>query len=189
MSLIPEFKIGLWNAWIFTTYLFLFVPLYFLTHLKDRDAQEQFFPEDGEKIDSLQNSGRAFVFVYPVFLPLKTGTLWFTIGLPVIIIGMVLYASVYVTMLRTPLDKPLTTGIYRFSRHPGHVTPYIVFLGISIACASWLFFVNATAFIIMHCITAIPEERHDLERYGDAYKNYAHRTPRWLGIPKYRLEK
>jgi len=28
------------------------------------------------------------------------------------------------------------------------------------------------------------EERYCLEKYGDAYRKYMKRTPRWLGLPK-----
>jgi len=30
----------------------------------------------------------------------------------------------------------------------------------------------------------IVEERFCLEKYGDAYREYMNRTPRWIGIPK-----
>jgi len=39
-------------------------------------------------------------------------------------------------------------------------------------------------YIIILNILAAPEERFCLEKYGDAYRNYLNRTPRWLGIPK-----
>jgi len=38
--------------------------------------------------------------------------------------------------------------------------------------------------IILMNILAIPEERFCLEKYGDAYREYMNRTPRWIGIPK-----
>jgi protein-S-isoprenylcysteine O-methyltransferase Ste14 len=31
---------------------------------------------------------------------------------------------------------------------------------------------------------AIAEERWCLEKYGDAYREYMNRTPRWIGLPK-----
>jgi len=32
----------------------------------------------------------------------------------------------------------------------------------------------------------VAEERGCLETYGDEYKEYMNRTPRWIGIPKSR---
>ena len=34
-------------------------------------------------------------------------------------------------------------------------------------------------------IGAVREERYCLEQYGDEYRVYLDRTPRWIGIPKY----
>jgi protein-S-isoprenylcysteine O-methyltransferase Ste14 len=61
----------------------------------------------------------------------------------------------------------------------------LVIVGIGIACASWVFLLVAIVFAVaqMH-ILAIPEERFCLEKYGDAYREYMARTPRWVGIPK-----
>jgi protein-S-isoprenylcysteine O-methyltransferase Ste14 len=29
-----------------------------------------------------------------------------------------------------------------------------------------------------------PEERGCLEKYGEAYRQYMNRTPRWIGLPR-----
>ncbi len=53
-----------------------------------------------------------------VFSPLRTGTLWLPAGLAVYVVGC---ATVIVSLRyfeRTPLDKPVTAGPYRFSRNP-----------------------------------------------------------------------
>jgi len=33
-------------------------------------------------------------------------------------------------------------------------------------------------------IAAVGEEHFCLEKYGDAYREYIDKTPRWLGLPK-----
>jgi protein-S-isoprenylcysteine O-methyltransferase Ste14 len=38
---------------------------------------------------------------------------------------------------------------------------------------------------LMH-ISIGAEERFLLEKYGDVYREYLNRTPRWIGIPKSR---
>jgi len=35
-------------------------------------------------------------------------------------------------------------------------------------------------------IAAIEEERFCLEKYGEAYREYIDKTPRWMGLPKSR---
>lgn len=52
------------------------------------------------------------------------------------------------------------------------------------ASASWLFLLLSIVLIITHFYNAVPEERECLEVYGNAYREYINRTPRWVGIPK-----
>jgi len=64
-----------------------------------------------------------------------------------------------------------------------------MFIGASIASASWLFLVLSIMLIITHFYNAIPEERECLEVYRNAYRKYMNRTPRWIGIPKSNRER
>ena len=98
--------------------------------------------------------------------------------------------DVFITMsvlsfATTPLGKPNTKGVYRISRHPMNFGWFLISISIGIACASWIFLLLAIVFLfpLMHTL-AIPEERLCLERFGDAYREYMNRTPRWIGIPK-----
>jgi protein-S-isoprenylcysteine O-methyltransferase Ste14 len=84
----------------------------------------------------------------------------------------------------TPVDKPVTTGIYRYSRHPIYLTLFFQLIGVGIATASWLFILLTVVFMILFHNSVAPEERGCLEKYGDAYREYMERTPRWIGLPK-----
>jgi len=127
----------------------------------------------------------AVAFVYSVFLPLRLGTIWSYIGLPVALVGVVTFVMVMVPFIATPLGKePATTGLYRYSRHPMYVTQLVMFIGVGIACASWLFLLLTIVYAVLELIYAGLEEHMCLEKYGDAYRQYMNRTPRYLGIPK-----
>jgi len=84
----------------------------------------------------------------------------------------------------TPLDKPITQGIYRISRHPIYFGSFLFFVGMGIASASWIVLLCALLWIVFFCIVVLAEERFMLEQYGEAYHEYMNRTPRWIGIPK-----
>ncbi len=84
----------------------------------------------------------------------------------------------------TPKEKPVTKGIYRISRHPMYFFGFLIYGGIGIASASWLYLLLAAAYIIFNNISVRVEERVCLKKYGDAYREYMNRTPRWIGIPK-----
>jgi protein-S-isoprenylcysteine O-methyltransferase Ste14 len=183
MSLIPAFEIGVWNAWIFMPYLFLIMQL--VVKLKKGEDPGK------SEIDALGKSAkRIFVFsflvffsamIYSIFLPLKLGTIWFYIGLPITLIGLVTLTIAMMNFATTSWDKPITKGLYNYSRHPIYITTALFLLGVGIASASWLFLLLSIIFTILNTFRAINEERYCLEKYGDAYRQYMNRTPRWTG--------
>jgi protein-S-isoprenylcysteine O-methyltransferase Ste14 len=122
--------------------------------------------------------------IYSIFLPLKLATIWFYTGLPITLIGLATLSYVMINWANTPPGKPVTKGLYRYSRHPMYVTEVLFLLGVSIASASWIFLLfpiiiaaGAAYFIKM-------EEAFCLGHYGAAYREYMNKTPRWIGIPK-----
>ncbi len=122
--------------------------------------------------------------IYSVFLPLRLGTMWFYVGFPIALVGLVAFTLVIMTFATTPIDnEPLTKGLYRYSRHPMYITQLVMFIGVGIACASWVFLLFSIIYTILSVIGVPSEERYCLEKYGDAYREYMNRTPRWIGIP------
>jgi len=188
MSLIPAFEIGFWNAWIFTLYHFLPMPLLMLIH-KGATKKRQPVPhsQTEKKLHPVIWIVWILTFIYSIFLPLKLGTMWFYIGLPISIVGLIAFTLVIATFATTPIDsKPLTKGLYRYSRHPMYITQLVMFVGVSIASASWLFLLFTIGYTVLSFVGAIPEEQFCLEKYGDAYREYMNRTPRWIGMAKSR---
>lgn len=186
MSLIPAFEAGLWNAWIFMLYLFL--PMLVLMLMR-KGATKRGKPVPPSEIEKKVTPFIWIVWflalIYSIFLPLELGTIWFYIGLPISLVGVITFTIVMVTFATTPLDdEPLTKGLYRYSRHPMYITQFLIFIGVSIVSASWIFLLFAIVYIVLSLILVIPEERGCLEKYGDAYREYMNRTPRWIGMPK-----
>jgi protein-S-isoprenylcysteine O-methyltransferase Ste14 len=122
--------------------------------------------------------------IYSVFLPLKLGTIWFYVGLPITLIGLVGNMMTVVSWASTPAGKIVTRGIYRFSRHPIYVTEVLLLLGVSIASASWVFllFPFMVGFGAAYFIKMV--EAQCIGHYGNSYQEYMDRTPRWIGIPR-----
>ena len=129
-----------------------------------------------------------FLFIYPIFLPLRLGTMWFIIGLAIFLMGIVFGIFYQIPWVTTPPNEPFTKGIYRYSRHPLFFSLFLRFVGVGIASVSWLFILLSIVLIVLVRSVAIAEERWCLEKYGDAYKEYMDRTPRWIGIPKSKNE-
>jgi protein-S-isoprenylcysteine O-methyltransferase Ste14 len=187
MSWIPAFEIGVWNAWLFM----IIYPLQWLAviivpkHIAEKTSHAP------EIIQSRQDRIMAFLTqgfwigatLYSIFVPFQVGTVWIWVGLALFIIGLSILVLATLTVAGTQQDKPFTSGVYRFSRHPMYLSMIIVYLGVSIAAASWLFFlITVITFFLQH-YQMLKEERHCCEQFGDAYRKYMERTPRWIGVP------
>jgi hypothetical protein len=189
MSLVPAFEIGLWNAWIFMLLDVLTFPL-FMRIAKGRapegEGRNQVAALSRTERITLYSSKMIYIpaFIYSIFLPLKLGTVWFHVGLPITLIGFVAGVMVILNWAASPRGEPVTNGLYRYSRHPMYVTSFVFFLGVSIATASWVFLVFTILLIAASFYFAPIEERSCLENYGDAYREYTNRTPRYIGMPK-----
>jgi len=190
MLLIPAFEIGVWNAWIFMIWLiiaFFLVPLNIIPKGREEGSD---FTAEFNKMQKYAIRSMHIIYllsiIYSIFVPLKLGTAWFYAGLPIYLVGLISYAMVWVGFATTPPDKLITKGIYRYSRNPMQLSQVTIFLGVGIATASWVFLLLSAAYIIAPLLWIDAEERHCLKFYGDAYREYMNRTPRWLGLPKSR---
>jgi protein-S-isoprenylcysteine O-methyltransferase Ste14 len=192
MTLIPAFEIGIWNAWILWVLQFLsmIIPNFFMSEeakIRTKRAP-QFVPFNARMEKILARSTHMvimpFSIIYSIFLPLQIGTAWFYIGLVIFISALVISLMTTIAFATTPVDKPVTGGIYRISRHPIYFSGFLLNLSIGIACASWVILLCSILWIVFFHIVVTTEERFLIGQYGDAYRGYMDRTPRWIGIPK-----
>ena len=193
MSLVPEFELGLWNAWIIAILGFLlpWIPPYINKETANKRMGKIKWNEYNKTVKIAlivtQFIIMPFAIIYSFFLPMKLGTIWFYAGLPISMIGIIMPIIAGVSFATAPLDKPLTTGVYRITRNPEYLSVFLQYLGIGISCLSWIFILCAVIWIISFHIEVVQSEEPSLiEKYGDAYKEYMNRTPRWIGIPKSR---
>ena len=185
MSWIPEFELGIWNAWI----LILPFIVFWIGGVKFLFSKRmpEVTPPSTRKYKILSNLliiGIFGSFFYSVFMPLKPGTIWFYVGLMVYIVGLVLIAITILNFAATPMNIPVTKGVYRYSRNPMFIGWFSIYFGISIASLSWVYLL-ITVFLIFITLDLSPfEEAMTLEYYGKPYQEYIEKTPKWLGFPK-----
>jgi len=188
MSLIPAFDIGIWNAWILMIWLlipFFLEPLNIIPKGREKGSD---FTAEFNKVQKIALISFHIIYllimIYSIFVPLKLGTAWFYAGLPIYLLGLIPNTMVFWGFATTSPDKLVTKGIYRYSRHPMYLAQFVVFLGVGIATASWIFLLVAVVYLITPLSFIDAEERHCLKYYGDAYREYMNRTPKYIGIPK-----
>jgi protein-S-isoprenylcysteine O-methyltransferase Ste14 len=98
-------------------------------------------------------------------------------GIAIFIVGLMIIEIARIPWTTATFDEPITKGIYHYSRHPAYI-------GIGIASASGLFLLLIIVHIVLSASVVAAEERFCCEKYGDTYREYMNRTPRWIGLPK-----
>jgi protein-S-isoprenylcysteine O-methyltransferase Ste14 len=183
MSFVPEFELGLWNAWI------LVIPMMinFFFDVRATVARESGDFQLTKKEKRILNAVPLPIivsFVYAVFLPLQLGTSWLYSGLLIYLFGIILTAVAVLNFASAPKDRLVTKGLYQVTRNPVYVGMLLMQVGVAVACASWLYLLLTLVLLMLLNAILSAEERYCLDAYGDAYRKYMRRTPRWLGVPK-----
>jgi len=183
VTLRPEFELGFWNGWWFTVVYWSITIGFLLLFRKETIKRLTDAPEFSPGVKALvQIEKNLYVapMVYAAWVSIKFGTLWFYIGLPLFLLGIAGYAVSLANYGSTPMGEPIVKGIYGYSRHPMYVTSFLAWMGAGLAAASWLILAaNVVLFALMHVTNQI-EERECLRQYGDSYREYLKRVPRYF---------
>jgi len=119
MSLIPAFEIGIWNAWIFMIWLLI-------QNYGVRLVSKDLYRRAGQPPDMKPSQKYKIISyismplwllttAYSIFLPLQIGTVWFYIGLIIFLVGLIINTVATISFATTPMNKPVTTGVYNYS--------------------------------------------------------------------------
>ena len=119
-------------------------------------------------------------------LPLPAMARWLGAGLMALCIPLVywLFSSLGKNVTPTVAIRKdhdlVTSGPYRWVRHPLYSVGLVAFAGFSLLAANWFIFAMLlVAFGVLMKRTPI-EERRLIERFGDDYLEYMQRTGRYL---------
>jgi protein-S-isoprenylcysteine O-methyltransferase Ste14 len=192
MSLVPAFEIGIWNTWIFMVawVFFHMIPLtwpifrYDIKAMFKKGGASPPYNKTEKIINNLGTAVWVILFIYSIFLPLPLGTPMLYAGIALFIVGLIIIEIARIPWTKAAIDEPVTKGIYRYSRHPAYIGVFVQYIGIGIASASGLFLLLIVIQIALSASVVAAEERFCSEKYGDTYRQYMNRTPRWIGMPK-----
>ena len=114
--------------------------------------------------------------------------LWLGVPLMVIGLGITLYAMGLFRKFSRWMgsDTPglKTNGLYRFSRNPQFVGYGLLILGFFLAWWNSLAWIGLMTYAALAYAVTLIEEEHLVRVYGDSYREYCQRVPRYLGLPK-----
>jgi protein-S-isoprenylcysteine O-methyltransferase Ste14 len=136
----------------------------------------------------------ALGYVLSLYFPLGPGlaqanALALTVGITFIALGFAL-AIRSVQMFRRagtnvvpgePATALVTAGPYRFTRNPIYIGFVLVYFGLSIVLTSmWVLLLLFPVLVMLHRGVVKREEAYLERQFGDAYRAYKARVPRWL---------
>jgi len=154
-------------------------------------------PRSAEPLDLI--AGRLFVAL-PLFggaiayVANPTSMAWASFGLPSwlrwsgVALGLLVIPAVYwilttlganvsETVLTKPAHRLVTTGPYRWVRHPLYTAGIALFMSIALMAANWFILGWAMIALCGVRLAVIPrEEAHLLQTFGDAYRRYREGT-------------
>ena len=111
--------------------------------------------------------------------------IFFTLGAIVALTGLTIRILALLTLrkyftysvARVENHKLVTTGLYRYIRHPGYLGQLIIFLGISLSLSNWLSVLGMIIPVSAGFLYRIHvEERFMVEQMGDEYSEYHKKT-------------
>lgn len=183
MELFPTLKIGWLNGWVLLAIqlliqggLLLVFPKTVVARLFDRSGwsvKQRFFTVLG-KLFAL------VCLVLIVLTPLKINAGGFIPGLVGFAAGLALLAASMLAFRATPPGQPVTRGVYRVSRHPQIVALFFIFLGICLATGSGAALLALLISRALQHFGILAEEEVCLKQYGEPYRAYLQRVPRYL---------
>jgi protein-S-isoprenylcysteine O-methyltransferase Ste14 len=125
-------------------------------------------------------------FIICLFVPVNFG-LQFYIGSIFCIIGLIIVLATFYSFAQKP--GLATAIIHRYSRNPNYIGWIIFYFGLFLI--GWSLSIWSIIFFIYFLITipylhwcVLIEEKFLSNKYGDAYKDYLKKTPRYIGRPR-----
>lgn len=131
----------------------------------------------------------AIVHVFAPTRVLPAGSLQFGVGLPVIALGLAMFAWAFTALRRVgehpdpgrPTEAITTTGPYAVTRNPIYVAFTVVAVGVSLAVNSaWMIAGVPVALATVWWGTVRREERYLESKFGTTYLAYKRSVPRWF---------
>ncbi|MEM0493572.1 MAG: isoprenylcysteine carboxylmethyltransferase family protein [Candidatus Thermoplasmatota archaeon] len=99
------------------------------------------------------------------------------LGLVIFLSGAILYFKWEIFWQRTYKGQLVTSGVFRYIRHPHYTSLIIIGFGLALFFYSLAALLIASIAVPIMIISIIDEERHLIRQYGEAYLEYKQRVP------------
>jgi protein-S-isoprenylcysteine O-methyltransferase Ste14 len=183
MEIFPVLKLGWLNGWLLLGALSIAEGLFFL--LSPKQVVARLFDRSGwnrpQAVFTVIGKFFALGCIVLFFLtPLKISSPLFYIGTILAVLGLIGLIKALFDFKNTPLDQPVTKGLYKISRHPQIFMASVVLLGTCLAIGSWAALLSFLGARIFEHYGILAEEDVCLKQYGEQYRIYMRQVPRYF---------
>ncbi len=178
-----DLNIGLWNAWIplFTFNIFTYLYSYILDKKGFKRGGDSSWVEKKDKPLLIFSSIMFFAtLLVSIWIPLRTGTIFFYVGLGLFASLMFLSVIVSKDYVTAAKDKLITQGLYKFSRNPIYLVTHIMHVSIIFMTLSWILILLFIVQVLCVHFMILVEERYLEKEYGNDYIKYKQEVPRYI---------
>jgi protein-S-isoprenylcysteine O-methyltransferase Ste14 len=130
-----------------------------------------------------------FVLMRLAPLPLSVPPVLQLVGFLLAMIGFLLGLAALLAFRRAqrkPADRGrgtglITTGIYRFTRHPVYLGFILILIGLSLSMGSyWGLLLAPIMLVLFNNLVVEAEEQYLMHKFGEGYTTYKAKVRRWL---------
>ena len=183
MNFFPELKFSLLSGVIpFVIYLTIFL---ITIYLFPRENRKRLYDRSNwtkkQIIYTIISKIITLLIIILILFSLLTQKIYLIIiGSIVFVIGAIIMVNAIITFCKTPLNKPVNKGIYKYSRNPQMVGIWTIFVSIGILTNS----ISLILLIALHILFANEfikaEEESCIKKYGNEYMEYLKKIPRYF---------
>ena len=191
-----QFHFGWLNAWIPSFALVLIQLLYMILYREGgkRAVDTSWYTSKDKRYATLSFVFQGTLLLVSLFVPLRIGTLLFTVGCVLFAFALVGFMAAFHAYASTPKGETVVRGVCpppqkekfvvggftRLSRNPMYFFYEVGALAVCIASASlWLLLATIPLILVTHGVI-LGEERYCMTTYGEDYARYKARTPRYF---------
>ncbi len=194
MELLPALELGWFNGWILLIVLYGVFGILLLAFPKAVVAR--LYAYDRLRWSKKQRAyhvvGKLLILVnliLTILTPLRVGSTVFILGVILFAVGLTGFTIALFNFRNTPLNQPIIKGLYSVSRHPQVLMLSVAGVGMCLAIGSWIALIILAISSLFGRSRTLAEERALLEQYGDSYRDYMERVPRYILIKTHMEEK
>ena len=174
-----QFEFGLSGAWWFSLIYIIFA--YGLWFIFPKFVQIRFSKTPEIKyVNTIYKYSYILLLLSGIFIPFEIN-FNFYIGIVLYICGLVIFIMAIFYFSINEIDLPVSSGIYKYSRHPVYLGFFIMWLGVAVATFHILILILILILGFLSYQIALGEEKQCLKLYGNDYVEYKSKVYLFFG--------